>query len=203
MSKTQTKRALREALAELPGVQAAFVQGSPTRIHLVCDPGSADPVEAAAREIMQQQGINPDAPIEMSYPASGGPQRRVRFVDVRVQHPRVGDVLAEVELEWQDEYFRGTAEGAAGLAVELRVCGQATLQALEAVLGGQATFSLVGIKAVRIFDHDLVATLVRCKERPDLSLVGSSLVVDSAPRAASLAVLNAMNRMLGNYLNTT
>ncbi len=85
--------------------------------------------------------------------------------------------------------------------MDLRLAALATVRTLEAVLQGQADFHLVGIKNIRAFDTDIIMVLLRMEERPDLSLVGASLSVDNPFRSAALAVLNATNRVLGNYLN--
>ena len=61
-------------------------------------------------------------------------------------------------------------------------------------------FQLVGIKPLRAFDADVVVALVR-SDVDGKSLIGAALEADDAHRAASIAVLNATNRLLGNYLS--
>lgn len=129
--------------------------------------------------------------------------RRVRWLGIEVQRPRVGWMTAEVELEWAGKTYRGRGEGEGGLASELRVCGLASSRALESILDGALTLSVVGIKSIRVFDHDLVAVLLHSPQAPDRHLVGVSLVAADVHRSASLAVLNATNRLLGNYLATS
>lgn len=126
--------------------------------------------------------------------------RRVRFVRVELQRPRVGHVVAEVDLEWASAHFTGSAEGEGGPVGELRLCAQATLRAIEATLEGELKFQLVGVKATRIFDNDLVAVLIHSDDAPDHRLIGVSLVSLDVYHSAALAVLNATNRVLGNYL---
>lgn len=195
---------LRSALLTLPGIAYVLVEGPPYRIHLVADPAQPHPpLEAAARAILAREGIKAPAPeLVVSYlPGSGG-ERRVRFAGVSLERPRVGYAQVRVQLEWQGQQYEGAAEGEGGAPGELRVCAHATLRALEAVLAGQVTLDLVGIKGIRIFDHDLIAVLLRCPQAPDRRLIGSALVLTELERAASVAVLNATNRLLGNYLST-
>ena len=144
-------------------------------------------------------GVNENLRSELG----GTPQRRVRFEGVEVQRPRPNYTIASVDLEWRGERYVGRSEGEGGGALELRVCGQATVEALQLIVGGEVTFQLVGVKAIRIFDHDLIAVLLHSPQAADRRLVGISLVVDDPDRSAVLAVLNATNRLLGNYIDTT
>lgn len=156
----------------------------------------SDPEDAVREELESMSG-------ELATQAIGAePTRRVRWVGVSVDRPRAGWMTAEVELEWAGKLYRGSAEGEAGLVSELRVVGLATTNALEAILDRAVTYSFVGIKSIRVFDHDLVAVLLHSPQAPDRHLVGVSLVTDEVHRSASVAVLNATNRLLGTYLAT-
>ena len=105
-------------------------------------------------------------------------------------------------LEWEGKVFEDEMEGEGGAALELRLAALTTLRSLEAVLSGALRFHLVGIKTVRAFDADLVVVLVRAENGSAGALVGSAIAGDNPERAATLAVLNATNRILGNYLYT-
>ena len=195
---------LRSELEALDGVQRAVVDGESGDIVVVCESRAQSSVEAGLAEILEREGIPAEsAEIFFTQGASSGGQRRVRFEGVAVQRPRPNYTIASVDLEWQDERYVGRAEGEGGGALELRVCAQATVEALHQIVGGEVTFQLVGVKAIRIFDHDLIAVLLHSPQAADRRLVGLSLVMDDPDRAATLAVLNATNRLLGNYLGTT
>jgi hypothetical protein len=189
------------SLGNLPGVHRAFADEGGERIFLICtssEPGSE--VLAAADELVRESDADPAAvKLQLAYPAPPLPTRRARFVGVRVEQ-RNGARIASVELEWDGKIYTGTAEGEAILAGEMRSCAQATLQALEAVIDGAARFNLIGVKATRIFDTELVAVLLRSEQAKGQQLIGSSLVSESVYQAAALAVLNATNRLLGNFL---
>jgi hypothetical protein len=194
---------LRSELEALEGVQRAVVDGATGEIVVVCDTRSQAKVEPGLDAILEREGI-PAESAEIFFTGSGGgPQRRVRFEGVDVKRPRPNYTISSVELEWQDRPYIGRSEGEGGGALELRVCAQATVEALHEIIGGEVTFQLVGVKAIRIFDHDLIAVLLHSPQAADRRLVGLSLVVDDPDRSACLAVLNATNRMLGNYLDTT
>lgn len=196
---------LQKELEALPGVRRVIVDGPPIRIFVIGEaPDEEAPLEMSAQAVLARAGWAADqVELNISYMPTDQAPRRVRWIGVEVKHPRVGWMTAEVELEWAGKTYRGKAEGEGGLASELRVCGLASARALEAIIGGALTLSLVGIKSIRIFDHDLVSALLHSPQAPDRHLVGVSLVTDGVHRSASLAVLNATNRLLGNYLSTS
>ena len=194
---------LRAELEALEGVKRAVVDGSTGEIVVVCDTRSQAKVTPDLEAILEREGIPAESAEIFFTHSAGGPQRRVRFEGVGVQRPQPNYTIASVTLEWQDQRYEGRAEGEGGGALELRVCAQATVEALHQIIEGEVTFQLVGVKAIRIFDHDLIAVLLHSPQAADRRLVGLSLVVDDPDRAATLAVLNATNRLLGNYLDTT
>ncbi len=197
---------LRKALEALPGVRRVLVEESPDRVLLVCDPPGGYPsIEAAVRALLVREGM-PEGSSHLQVSYLGGPRvrRRVRFVGLDGQRTRPGQLYAAVSLEWNERIYEGHAEGESGPAGDLRVCAQAALAALEAVLEGGMRFQLVGVKSSRIFDDDMVGVLVYATDAPDRRLVGTYLVPEGdALRAAALAVLNATNRTMGNYLVTS
>jgi len=197
---------LRDALKALPGVRRVMTDGPPDTVYLICDPpGGTPPIEAAARAILgREQGPGGGVALQISYLDIPQQRRRVRFVGAEQSHPRTGVVAVSVTLEWNDRIFEGTAEGETSPAGDLRVCANAALRALEHVLeGAHLTFHLVGVKTVRIFDNELIALVLDLPHDSGQRLIGTSLVVDDPCRSAALAVLNATNRVLGNYLSTS
>lgn len=189
---------LRASLEALDGVRRAVVDPDPLAVWLVCERTEA-PLELLVHTVLSDQGFAAaDVSVEIAYVAAAEARRRVRFLSARIAAPRTGRALAEVELEWGGQRFRGEVEGETGPAIELRLAALATLRALEAVLDERLRFDLLGIKLVRAFDADVVVALIRGAGGGPL--VGASLSVDDPYRAAALAVLNATNRVLGNYL---
>jgi len=77
------------------------------------------------------------------------------------------------------------------------------VQALERAVETKLTFELLGVKAVRAFDATVVIVSLSARGPEEATrLVGSCLTEKDPPRGAALAVLNATNRLLGNYLAT-
>jgi hypothetical protein len=138
----------------------------------------------------------------MEAPVGGPPHpERLRFQDFTFERLASGRCRARVVLSWADgRQFVGEAEGVISQAGELRCSAGATVRALERVVHPKVGFELLGIKAVRAFDATVV--IVSLSARTDTSvsrLVGSYLAETDSQKGAALAVLNATNRMLGNY----
>jgi hypothetical protein len=189
---------LRAELEGLEGVRRAVVDEDPLRIWLVCDRTEA-PTEMLVRSILARDGLfATDVEVNVAYLPTAEPRRRVRFVSARLAAPRIGRARAEVELEWGGQTFADAVEGETGSAMELRHAAQATLGALGGILHGRMQFTLVGIKSFRAFDTDVVVVLLRTDNVNPL--IGASLATSDPYRSAALAVLNATNRVLGNYL---
>lgn len=129
---------------------------------------------------------------------------RLKFRDFVFQRLPNGRCRAKVVLTWTDgREFVGESEGVTSQAGELRCAAVATVQALGSAVNPRVDFELLGVKAVRAFDATVV--IVSLSARADSSaarLVGSNLTETDPPRGAALAVLNATNRLLGNYLVT-
>ncbi|HEX6370761.1 MAG TPA: hypothetical protein VF006_17725 [Longimicrobium sp.] len=189
---------LRSELEALEGVRRAVIDEDPLRIYLICERAEG-PTEMLVHSILTRSGLSAaDAEVHLAFLPAPEPRRRVRFVAARMAAPRTGRAMAQVELEWGGQTFRDEVEGETGAAVELRLAAQATLRALEAILNGRMQFGLVGIKSFRAFDTDVVVVLLRTENVH--ALIGASLATGDPHRSAALAVLNATNRVLGNYL---
>jgi hypothetical protein len=125
----------------------------------------------------------------------------LRFQDFAFQRLASGRCRARVVLSWSDgRQFVGESEGVISQAGELRCSASAAVRALERVSQPQLGFEVLGVKAVRAFDATVVIVSLSARTETTVSrLVGSFLAETDAPRGAALAVLNATNRILGNY----
>jgi hypothetical protein len=194
----EARERLRSELEGLEGVRRAVVDEDPLCVYVISERTEA-PTEMLVRSILARNGLfAADAEVHISYLPTPEPRRRVRFVSARLTTPRMGRARAEVELEWSGQTFADSVEGETGSAMELRHAAQATLAALSAILNGRMQFTLVGIKSFRAFDTDVVVVLLRTDHVN--TLIGASLATGDPHRSAALAVLNATNRVLGNYL---
>jgi len=109
-----------------------------------------------------------------------------------------------VVLSWADgRQFAAESEGVASQTGELRCSAVAAVQALMQAVEPRVELELLGIKAVRAFDATVVIVSMSARAESAVSrLVGSYLTETDPPRGAALAVLNATNRLLGNFLVT-
>jgi hypothetical protein len=191
---------VRADLEEIEGIRRAIVdEGPPYNIFVVADRSSAGAAELVVHSVLARHGLTAaDAQVHLSYLSVREPRRRVRFVSCEVS-PSRGGALARVELEWAGRTYTGEKGGESGPALELRLAGMATVDALDRVLEGRVKIELVGIKPFRAFDADLVVALLR-SDVDGKSLIGAALAEHDPRRAAAVAVLNATNRILGNYL---
>ncbi len=125
------------------------------------------------------------------------PGGRLRLAEVRAEHSADSAVRIVVELADDEERHRGEAEGVGTGAVQLRLAGSATLEAVSRALPETAELRLVGMKRVRAFDADLVLAGLRSGRDGKRPLVGAVPVEGDPDRAAAAAVLDAVNRVLG------
>jgi len=131
------------------------------------------------------------------------PERR-RFTGCPRTPPPCGPVTCEVSLEWaRGEAIVGREQGQASPAGDARLGADPAIRALESFTQGTITFELVGVKVVRAFDANVViaSLLQRGDAGPD-RLLGCYLADGDMVKGAALAVLNATNRVLGNYIST-
>lgn len=135
-----------------------------------------------------------------SVPAAGSSRERVKFAVFEFNRLPSGNCRARVVLEWQPgEPHIGEAEGVASQAGMLRCAAQAAVTALESAIAARVRFDLLGVKALRAFDSNvIIVSLTTHGEGPSRRIVGSYLAEDDLERGAALAVLHATNRLLGN-----
>jgi hypothetical protein len=192
-------------LEALDGVIYAVVDQGRSAIYLICEPDAeAEPLEPVVRNVLLEEGVDPAAvAIEIVMRPGRGVRRRVRFKSVERIPVGPGMVCIVATLEWQERQYVGQATGAAGPAIELRTAAAATLEAVCALLGSDAGFRLTGIKQTRAFDTELVITSVHRTAPPNQHFVGATIVGNDPLRSASVSVLHALNRMMGNFLATS
>lgn len=131
-------------------------------------------------------------------------RERLRFVDFRFGRTPQGACHAEVELEWLDgARVTGKAQGTSSEMGDLRCAAEAAIDAIERFSESALELELLGVKALRAFDANIVIVSVEVKrgEGPR-RLLGSYLAEQDPIRASVVAVLNATNRVLGNFIAT-
>jgi hypothetical protein len=129
---------------------------------------------------------------------------RLRFQMFGFDRLPDGRCRARVQLSWIDgREFVGAAEGMTSQAGELRCSAEAAVKALEEAVHPGVQLELLGVKSVRAFDATVVIVSLSVRSEGNAwRMVGSYLTETDPPRGAALAVLNATNRVLGNYVTT-
>lgn len=132
------------------------------------------------------------------------PIERLKFDEFGFQRLANGRCRARVVLSYSDgRKFVGESEGVTSQAGELRCAASAAVIALDRVTQPGLSFELLGVKALRAFDATVLIVSLSARETAQAKrLVGSFLTDSDPPRGAALAVLNATNRILGNYFAT-
>ncbi|MGH7664885.1 MAG: hypothetical protein ACRENI_11390 [Gemmatimonadaceae bacterium] len=131
-------------------------------------------------------------------------RERLRFTDFRFNRTPSGHCGAEVRLEWVEGVnVMGKAQGHSSELGDLRIAAEAALSALESFSGQALRFELIGIKLVRAFDANVIIVSVGMKQgEGPRRLIGCYLAEHDPVRGAVVAVLNATNRVLGNFIAT-
>jgi hypothetical protein len=130
------------------------------------------------------------------------PSFRLKFVSFEFDRFPNSRCRAQVALEHPGGgLFTGTSEAVGASASGLRCAALAALKALERAVTGAGRFELLGVKAIRVFDTNVVIVALSAKRDSRVHrLVGSYLAEENPERGAAIAVLNATNRFLGNSI---
>jgi hypothetical protein len=192
---------LRPKLQELPEVEAVLVDEAAETVWLVCSPTASASIADDARRILADNGLDPAVvQVEVAVRPERV-ERRARFDRAERFESADRQVRIRVVLEWEGNAFFGDAVGEKGEAIELRTSAAAALDALERMTGQTLSVRLVGVKQVRAFDAELTVVSLYRIGAPAQKLLGSVLTGTDPHRAAAIAVLNALNRTLGNLLS--
>jgi len=153
---------------------------------------------------MFPENAEPDGTLETVVTREQLKRERLRLTRIGSTRTQTGQCAVEVELEWLGGVrVVGRAEGQASTAGDLRIAALAAVAALEQFGAGALSFDLTGIKAIRAFDANIVIVSLTVKQDgTPQRLLGSYLAEEDPVRSAVIAVLNATNRILGNYIAT-
>ncbi len=194
-------------LRAIEGVEAVSIEEERGKIHLICrsEGGTSSPMEVQARSILLADGI-PDSSLpqlQVSYLFRPEVHRRIRIEGISVVAIDVRQWRATVDLEWDGRVETGAALGPPSEAAKVRLAAEATLDGLRQVVEDRLRFRLLGVKIVSAFDHDMVVALLRPEVERSSRLVGVAIADEGVEIGAVRAVLNATNRILGNYLTVS
>jgi hypothetical protein len=123
---------------------------------------------------------------------------RFRLAEASLERQRGSRVRVSVTLDLDDDSYVGEAEGVGLEVIELRLAAEATLAAISNATGAES-FRLLGIKRLHAFDADVVLVVLRDRPAGVQRYVGAVPVRTTYIDGAVAAVLNALNRALGQH----
>lgn len=153
------------------------------------------PADSAAQAPGSENSSTPRATPD----AAAARPERLRFTGFSVRRAPSGQCTVDVTLEWAEgQRFLGRAEGVSSPYGDLRLASDATLRALSAFARREALFEVNGVKALRVFDSNVVIVAIVCRRgSKEQRLLGCHLAEEDPLRSAVLATLQATNRILG------
>ncbi len=197
-------REFEESLCRLPTIDAVRVVGSNgtvREVHVLATPGK--PAKQIVRDVqslaMARFGLTIDRRVVSvvqieSEETSGGDRPAV--VDITTE-PDGARSTVTLTLSWKDEIFTGTANGPAATATKLRIVGDATIAALEKVIGEEHALALAALEAPIVGGKTVaIAQIVIVSGGEERMVVGSAIVGSDPSIAAARAVLDAVNRLV-------
>ena len=121
---------------------------------------------------------------------------RPRVLEAGAERGRGWEAVVRVVLERGGVRATSERKAVGEEAVLFRCTAEATLEALEELLGGRTRFALVGAKRMLAFDSAVLLACVRTLEEEPRKLIGCVPIQDDAVEAVARAVLHATNRMV-------
>jgi len=209
-----------DELKRLPGIIAASVvtgpDAVPNEIHVLAEPGK--PPKQVVRDVqsfaMLKLGLDIDHRIvsvvqiggdEFALPSPGEPDLELD-VDDALPRPAIGSIMVRTAGNEAEalvtvsatggHLFDGRAVGPSGAAHRCRLVAQATLNALEELLGSTADVESSQVVAAGSREVALTVLTVAVPRLGEQLLTGSALVRGDESEAVARSVLDALNRRL-------
>ncbi len=202
-------RELEETLTRMDSVDAARVvnQGSTiTELHVIA--AAEKPAKQVVRDVqslaMARFGVSIDhrviSVVQISphqLEIASGARAALMRVD---ESPNGTRTTIEVTLRHEDEEHVGSATGPAVISARHRLVGEATINAVEQTFPSMPPIALDAISITPVGQNNVVvAVVVSAGNRGSENInVGSAVVLNDPDDASVKAVLNALNRRLGN-----
>lgn len=189
-------------MGSIAGVESVWIDEAAGVVAVVCEPvAGAGTIRTAIAQAIEAEGVGLDHfAVETVVRTSSVPQYRVRFARAERNPTADKNVEIRVTLDWNGQLFTGSVQGEAGHIIELRTAALAALDALNQIVGEPIGVKILGVKQVRAFDSELIVVSLYHAGAQSQRFVGAVTTGEDPLRAAAVAVLNGLNRMLGSYL---
>ncbi len=198
-------RALAETLCRLPAVDAVRIVHERERIsevHVLASP--AKPAKQVVRDVqslaMARFGVGIDrravSVVQLGAEKRGREADRPIITSIK-EYPEGPSTTVTVTLTWNSEQVSGSADGPAASSARLRIIGEATLRALEEVLGGGPPLALDAVASTSVGVRPvIIAQVVSMRGVDEEVAVGSALMRGDEAEAVVRAVLDPLNRRI-------
>jgi len=202
LTHAHARQVLSANLEALDEVHRVLTDERAGRMWVICKPGAeTEHVNANVRSTLASLGLDPgDVPVSIAVQGETASPRRIRLQAVERMQASETVVRVRVTLEWEGQPTSGEVAGEPGVQVELRTAALATLQALELLVGQPLGLRLAGVKALRVFDSEIMAVAFSKPGSPPARYIGTVIVGSDPLHAAAAAVLDALNRLVGMYV---
>ena len=201
----ESVRALRARLETLDGVERVLVDAEREGLWLVMGADTdRSGIPGEVRTVLLAEDVDPQTvSVEVTARVVAHDRQRVKFLGVeRIQLPEA-HTRVRVSLEWDGAVRVGEELGESAAALEMRTAAVAAVKAVQGISPEDLRLRLIGVKQIRAFDQEITVVSLLRETTPAQRLVGAVLTTEDPLRTSALAVLNALNRVLGNYLSTT
>jgi hypothetical protein len=197
-------RELEETLTRLPTVNAVRVSGDRSRVrevHVLAAPDKA--AKQVVRDVqtlaLARFGIDLDrrviSVVQIADDLIRVEDDRPAIIGVH-EIPEGTRTTVAVTLRWHNDEYVGTATGPAAPSARLRLVGEATLRASEAIVAEDAlALDAIGAPGIGMRTV-IIAVVVSTGTRGEEVSVGSALSSGDDSEAAVRAVLDAVNRRI-------
>lgn len=119
-------------------------------------------------------------------------------IDVQTSSGETSTVT--VTLGYEEEAYAGSASGEGSAGIQARLVAEATLRAVEQILGDNQHFEVEAVATTDLGSVRVAMAQVSMADSRE-SFVGSAVLREDDPsKAAARATLNAINRRLGRML---
>ena len=191
-----------EAEPAVPTSPMGFDQGLADYASPAAAPPPASAAEPVEPVLVDTVETSPEVSDEVSSELLTLPVRSPRILIARMQLVSAGlGVTTEVTLSWLGDAFAGQAAAAATPTSVHRSVAQATLRAVESVVGNRARFELEQLEINQLGpDRAVVVVVSMLTKAGSERLTGVSVVREDVRQAVIRATLDALNRRLESLL---
>lgn len=153
-------------------------------------------------QINEEHALTPKQSPVSAVPESVPDPSRAKVSGITADTGGLADTIS-VKLQLKDATYEGKCDGKIGLEGRSRLVAKATLDAIRLVVGSDWQFHLEDVEILSLGRSRVAVACFKIDMgRGDETFCGSAIMSTSEDQACVRAVLDAVNRRLGNLKNT-